>query len=79
MRTKKPKQAAEFITVKEAAELVGKSKAAIYYAIERGDLIGGKVNGTTIVLKSSLDAYTPNQYPVGWKKEDKSRKPNQVA
>ena len=36
--------------------------------MERGDLIGGKVNGVPIILKGSLDNYTPNRYPSAGKK-----------
>ena len=53
----------EFITVPEAAKLLGITDDAIRQAIQRDDILGGKVGGRYYVLKASVEAYKPREYP----------------
>lgn len=52
----------EFVTVSQAAALLGISEVAIREAIRQGDIIGGKVGGRYYALKDSVLAYQPRAY-----------------
>lgn len=58
-----------FITVPEAAELVGVTVHAIRSAVQRGDIVGGKLGGRYIVSRESAQAYQPREYTRNGDKE----------
>jgi hypothetical protein len=49
----------DFITVTDAARLVGISEVAVRDAVQKDEIIGGKVGGRYIVSKQSALAYKP--------------------
>ena len=53
----------EFITIAEAVAILNITEASVRRAVQRGDIIGGKVDGRYIVSKQSVESYKPNTYP----------------
>lgn len=52
----------EFIGVAEAAERLGITQDSVRDAIQRGEIVGGKVGGRYVVSAQSVEEYTPRSY-----------------
>ena len=49
-----------WITAEEAATIKGVSRHAIYDAVKTGKIIGRQFAGRWMILRSSLEGYTPH-------------------
>src|SRR5579859_7862106 len=61
-----------YVTVQQAAKLIGVHRDAVYQAIDAGKLKPVKVLGRTALRRSDIEAYQPRSYRG-------RRKPDQVA
>lgn len=52
----------DFITVPEAARMLGITEVAVRDAIQRDEIIGGKVGGRYIVSRQSAECFRPREY-----------------
>lgn len=59
----------EFITVPEAVDILRITEASVRRAIQRGEIIGGKLGGRYIASKQSVEAYKPREYRSGASEE----------
>ena len=52
----------DFVTIPEAARMLGITEVSVRDAVKRDEIIGGKIGGRYIVSRQSVVAYRPREY-----------------